>query len=250
MVLGTANTLAVGEHREKSPADARWLEGKTGWWCGIPRGKTRSCPRNFISLYRGSRDLFTYSNSNWPTFMILRVRIVTRHAAFSQFPHVPWYLEPQDSTFNIQYSTSMLPIKSATLPNQCLHEAKTGLNVNEGCFAHKEGRARYIDDVRHTLNVVSLPCRMRVDNPRRLASQCEFLILFIRECVLQVTVYQTTYYFLAIHQQTANYMTRCQLWFANSICVWPAARCSFRKGRYMRGRPRNAFGELVRSVKR
>jgi hypothetical protein len=31
MTVGTANTLAVGKHREKGSGDARWLEGKTGW---------------------------------------------------------------------------------------------------------------------------------------------------------------------------------------------------------------------------
>ena len=115
----------------------------------------------------------------------------------------------KSSTFNVRYSISTLPSKSATSPNQC---ARGGDGIK---------RARYIDDVRHILNVVSLPCRMWIDNPQRLASQCEFLMSFIRQCVLQVTVYQTTHHFLAIHQQTANSMTRCRLWFANSICVWP-----------------------------
>ena len=54
--------------------------------------------------------------------------------------------------------------------NQSLREGTTGLNVNEGCFDHERGIAHCRDDVRHIFNVAPLPCRILVDNPRRLAT--------------------------------------------------------------------------------
>ena len=156
---------------------------------------------------------------------------------------VPWApTTVQRSTFNIHATHQV-----GRITHPMSARGDDGIKCQRGLLRPQEGTCPLKYDVRHLFNVVPLPCRIRVDNPRRFASQCEFLMPFIRECVLQVTVCQITYHFLAIHQKTANSMTRCRPWFAISVRL---ARCSFKKERYMRGRPRNASGELLRSFKR
>jgi hypothetical protein len=78
MELGTANTLAVREYREKGPDDARWLEGKTEWARMLNKLHVDSRLVYFLTYtYRASRDLLTtfeiQTDSSLPTFIILRV---------------------------------------------------------------------------------------------------------------------------------------------------------------------------------
>ena len=101
-------------------------------------------------------------------FPYLRVRTITRHTSFSQFPHVTWYLEPREEfSFNIQHLRYPLVTRPT---NVCMSRQQDYININEDCFDNKRRLARCIDDVPHIFNVIAPSCRIWVDNLWRLAS--------------------------------------------------------------------------------
>jgi hypothetical protein len=90
----------------------------------------------------------------------------------------------KSSIFNVRFNIQIPRYPSIRPPMSA--RGDDGISkCQRGLLRPREGTCSiYIDDVRHILNVVSLPCRIRVDNPWRLAIQCEFLTPFIPECVL------------------------------------------------------------------